>query len=792
MIKVKKISLENFKGIRPKTVFHFDNGETPVNILSGPNGFGKTTVFDVIEICLTGVFKRVEIFDNVQKKNKHKNKPFFQNTDGEDVTLKLWLHNSVTDTNHIIIKHYDDDQSPTRMDHSRDFIPADAGNIFNTYLTNDSEYFLGDDFSTLTSVQQTEINNLFYGENSTVDLASIYYLFNYIQQEDSIYFLRKNEDDKGASLGFLFNIEKEEEEKQKLQELKINLSRQQNSINEQLAQLRESLPSIQRGDYQKLFQEKDFDFDKENPFNQLNTAKEQLGSYQDILSSLTILKNNFSPDEYEKSLKYKKLNDEVLSKQQILNAILFKKIYTDELIANIEVINSKIIKANNFLQTQNTAFISKEYFDLFITNPEEFLAYSIIENGIKTINQDLGEIGKIISEINSSRSKTLEEFRNIKHTEHISDSNCPLCDTNFESFEALEKAINNKTVSLEVYNSEKLKQKANLEEQIKTVHSRIAESASTFIAVNTITEQSVIALLREYSALKGKTEEIFATYAILESTGMEAINFSQSPKTMTEINEKRALLKTFLEGNLLSELLYNEQLIENKHLYIEYFDADRVKLSSLTTEMIAAKSQYILGSYAQMANSRLTFLESRAGKLSRLLERVNSIYEKVHRTIQDHKAEMIEKIKVPFYIYSGKILQSYQQGLGIFIDIHSTDLSNNVRFKTGHSSDHDIVYHLSSGQMAVVSLAFCLSLNKVYNTNEHFKFLSIDDPVQTMDDLNIHTFIELVRNEFKDYQIIMSTHDDFNSRYMKYKFDKFDMNTEIQNVQKIVLESFTN
>lgn len=792
MIKVKKISLENFKGIKPKTVFHFDNEDTYVNILSGPNGFGKTTIFDVIEICLTGVFKRVEIFDHVQKKNNNKNKPFFQNTDGEDVILKLWLHNSLTNTDHIVIKYYDDDKSPSRIDHGRDFIPADAGNIFTTYLTTDSAHFAENNFSILSSVQQTEINSLLYGENSTVDLASIYYLFNYIQQEDSIYFLRKNEDDKGASLGFLFNIEKEEEEKQKLQELRNSLTRQQTSINQQLLQLRESLPNTQRGDYQKIFPEKAFDFDKENLFNQSNTAKEQLGIFQDILASLTILKNNFSPDEYEKSIKYKKLNEEVLSNQQILNAILIKHIYTNELIANIEAINSKITKANNFLQTKNTVFISKEYFDLFLANPEEYTKYSIIENGIKAIDRDLGEIGKIISEINASRNKTLEEYKRIKHTEHISDANCPLCDTNFESFESLEQAINAKTVSLEVYNSEKLQQKSNLEEQIKIVHSRIAESASVFISANIITEQAVFALLREYSALRGKTEEIFATYAILDSSGMETINFSHLPKTMAEITEKRIQLKSFLERDLLSELLYNEQLIENKHLYIQYFDADRTKFSSVSDKMIAAKSQYLLGSYAQMANSRLTFLESRSEKLFRLLEHVNSIYDKVHRIIHDHKVEMIEKIKIPFYIYSGKILQSYQQGLGIFVEIHSTGLSNNVRFKTGHSSDHDIVYHLSSGQLAVVSLAFCLSLNKVYNTNEHFKFLSIDDPVQTMDNLNIHTFIELVRNEFKDYQIITSTHDDFTSRYMKYKFDKFGMNTEIQNVQTVVLESLTN
>ncbi|KKL13068.1 hypothetical protein LCGC14_2529450 [marine sediment metagenome] len=256
MIEVTKISLENFKGIKPKTVFYFDNEATSVNILSGPNGFGKTTIFDVIEICLTGGFKRVEIFDNVQKKNKHNNKPFFQNTDGEDVILKLWLYNSLTNTNHIIIKHYDDDESPTKKKYGRDFIPSDAGNIFTTYLTTDSTLFAENDFSELSPIPQIEINNLFYGGNSTVDLASIYYLFNYIQQEDSIYFLRKNEDDKGASLGFLFNIEKEEREKQKLHELKINLTSQEISINKQLAFLRDSLPSAHKGDYQKLFQEK--------------------------------------------------------------------------------------------------------------------------------------------------------------------------------------------------------------------------------------------------------------------------------------------------------------------------------------------------------------------------------------------------------------------------------------------------------------------------------------------------------------------------------------------------------
>jgi exonuclease SbcC len=792
MIKVKKVSLQNFKGIKSKAVFHFDSDDTSVSVLSGPNGFGKTTVFDVMEICLTGEFKRLELFDNVQKKTNNKNKPFFQNTDGEDVILKIWLYNSVTETNHIIIKYYDDDESPTKHKHHRDFIPADASNIFSTYITSNITHFTENNFKNLTQAEQTDINNLFYGPGSTVNLKSTYYLFNYIQQEDSIYFLRKNEDDKGTSLGFLFNIEKEEAEKQKLQALKNNLTQQKATIQQQIAQLSESIPNALRGEYQKLFQGKNFDFDEENPFFQISSAKEQLDSFQAIIVSLTLLKNNFSPEEYEKSLKFKKLNDDVLTNQQILRAILIKNIYTENLYTSLEATNSKIIKANNFLQTSNTLFIQKEYFDLFLPAAEEYAAYTMIENSIKEINRDLGDIGRIISELNFNRNNTIEQFNKLKHTDYILDTNCPLCNAGFDSFEALQEAITTKTSSLEVYNVEKLQLKSNLEEQIKLIHARISELAATFLTVNKVTEQAVLAFLREYSALIGKTEEIFTTYPILNSSGMETINFSQSPKTMVEITEKQTLLKTHLEREVLSQLTYNEQLIENKHLYIQYCDSDYAKFSALSIDMLVAKSQYILGSYAQIANARLTFLEASSQKLTILLGQVDSIYEKVHKAIQDHKAEMIEKIKVPFYVYSGKILQSYQQGMGIFVEIHSTGQSNNVRFKTGHASDHDIVYHLSSGQMAVVSLAFCLSLNKVYNTNEHFKFLSIDDPIQTMDDLNIHTFIELVRNEFKEYQIIMSTHDDFTSRYMKYKFDKFAMTTEIQNVQKIVLEQSIN
>lgn len=787
MIKIKKISLQNFKGIKKRTSFNFDNEGINVNILSGPNGFGKTTIFDVIEICLTGEFKRVEIFDHVQKKNNNKNKPFFQNTDNEDVILKLWIEDNSNGTNHVIIKHYDDDQSPTRVNFGRDFIPADANKIFKTYLTNETTYFESNDFSALQTIEQKKINELFYGENSNVNLSSTYYLFNYIQQEDSIYFLRKNEDDKGSSLGFLFNIEKEENEKQKINQIRAGLIKQQEGLKSQIDSLRQSLPNFQGDQYQRLFAEKDIEFDRENPFTSINGAREKLNSFEAIINALILFRNNFNVSEYEKSIKYKKLNDEIIGDNSILSAIVLRKVYTPEIVSQIEIINTKIIKGNDFLKKPDLAFIEKDYFDLFLTTQEELVTYLSLSERIKSIDKDLGEIGRIISEINNQREKIVSEFVKIKGGNEIPESNCPLCDSSFDSFEALRVAITSKTETLTAFNTAKLEEKVKLQEQIKSIYEVIAISVRKYLSENKLTDSQVIALLRNYPNMQNKIDEIFQTYSVLNGDEIDSLSLSKQPNIIAEINEKQVLLKAYLEQKLLPEFRFDTMQIENKQLYAEYFNSNSVTFTLITAESLNGKLEYLRSAYSRFANERLQFLEGRNQKLSRLILKISNVYEIIHRTIQDHKAEMIQKIKIPFYIYSGKILQSYQQGLGIFVEIHSTDQSNNVRFKTGHYSDHDIVYHLSSGQMAVVSLAFCLSLNKVYNTNENFKFLSIDDPIQTMDDLNIHTFIELVRNEFSSYQLIMSTHDDFTSRYMKYKFDKFGMTTDIQNIQEIVM-----
>ena len=137
------------------------------------------------------------------------------------------------------------------------------------------------------------------------------------------------------------------------------------------------------------------------------------------------------------------------------------------------------------------------------------------------------------------------------------------------------------------------------------------------------------------------------------------------------------------------------------------------------------------------------------------------------------------------------MLQNYQQGLGIFLtykkSMNSKDNSAIIRFKSDPNNDHDVMNQLSTGQLAVVSLAFTLSLNTMFKLSEQLNFLMIDDPIQDMDAMNVLSFIEILRHGIMEkYQIVLSTYSDFNALFMGYKFA--NSNSPIDIVYKNVRE----
>lgn len=58
-MRIVGIEAENFKLFADKFDHIQDVENDDLVILNGPNGYGKTSVFDIIEFCLTGEIKRI-------------------------------------------------------------------------------------------------------------------------------------------------------------------------------------------------------------------------------------------------------------------------------------------------------------------------------------------------------------------------------------------------------------------------------------------------------------------------------------------------------------------------------------------------------------------------------------------------------------------------------------------------------------------------------------------------------------------------------------------------------------
>ncbi len=776
MPKLKKIYIENFKGISTTRIVDFESSD--VSILNGPNGFGKTTIFDAIELCIRGKLERTVQFSSIQKNTQNYRKPFYQNTTGKDVVLKILFHDTQTDLFHIIIKQLDHTHNG-KIGNSKSFRP-DAWGILNTYYSTDETTFDEPlDVETCVEYTQKEVDQLFFNEDN-LSQESLYPLFNYLQQEENIYFLKKDEEEKKAELDFLFQTQKEAEELHRLTQFSKNLKNIHSELNEKIAQLSETANSGELINYIKLFTDRDLPYDNEEPFkNQVaSNLKEVFHSYTTELSKVEEFVSSFDPDEYQldklrQSLAY------MVENQQMLYAFVLQKLTDEESYVRLEKLRAIRATFNNQLKNLATDKIDIESilalgFDIaFISE------YSQSIEAKKKLEENIGVIGQVITDLNQARMNSIELSQQLPTDLHA-PQNCPLCNADYVHTHQLIEKVNEKTQSLIGFNEDQLRALETANKNLTDTYRRpIEERTAAFLsAAENQLEEDFYKYILQY---RGYGERIKRFQTVIKDGGLSFDEFILTePKTMFLFLEDIEKLKTAVLLDL-TKIIPDQEKLLHKELFKELFSENRNALFTVTE--INNKKIYVEFKYNEARLFSLNILTDRRNSIGELEQKVSRIKVELAASIKTYKMEMIEKIKIPFYLFSGKILQNYQQGLGIFIDMQET--TNRIKFLTDSESDHDIIHHLSSGQLAVVSIAFCLALNKVYESSNHFKFLAIDDPVQTLDDINIHSFIELVRHEFRDYQIIMSTHEDDIASYLSYKFEKFHFICNTLKVQKL-------
>ncbi len=319
MFKIKKIYLKNFKGIKDKTIVEFND---KVTLLTGPNGFGKTTIFDVLEWCFTGQLYRVKENEKVTNDKKDYLKPIFQNTAGEDVIIKLWVNNGEKDL--IIVRYFSKNHNGRSREGSKKNKPGDF-DLLELYCSTverfDSENF---DVTVEESCSQDNINSYFGFTNENANIKDLYKIFNYLQQEETTYFLKQSEKERKGELSFLFNTSDAEDKLTMITNDLKALDQLRIELDGKIKMIEKSSISSEEV-YLSLFSDKQFDFDTEDPFKKISTeeAKLHLDKYVLTLKSLNDFISKFSPKDFQTKANIDKL-ESILNNENLLKAILFR------------------------------------------------------------------------------------------------------------------------------------------------------------------------------------------------------------------------------------------------------------------------------------------------------------------------------------------------------------------------------------------------------------------------------------------------------------------------------------
>ena len=268
---------------------------------------------------------------------------------------------------------------------------------------------------------------------------------------------------------------------------------------------------------------------------------------------------------------------------------------------------------------------------------------------------------------------------------------------------------------------------------------------------------------------------------------LEDLDIDYSKHISIKIKENELGFEEFKKLIESSRQVYKEENINYyfKESFDYFFSSNEVLLQELTLEDLKNKRQYIDWKYSIHQNDLLKGKKEELRVLNFKLKRLSDSQVKIKRilnilndSLKQYNSQLIKDIELLFHIYSGRIVQDFQGGLGLFI----IDRGDKIKFVSTPTKTFDAIFSMSTGQLSALILSFTLALNKKYSKS---KLLLIDDPVQSMDDINTAGFVELLRNDFADRQIILSTHEQMLSTYIRYKFKKFNVDSLRIDLSKI-------
>ncbi|QXE84896.1 AAA family ATPase [Geomonas nitrogeniifigens] len=760
---IGSISMKNFKLFGPHG-YTVNFADDRLIVFDGPNGYGKTSVFDAIELALTGNISR---FHAIETNSSPKDIVVAHNNSA-DVEVKLELRGTVSLT---IIRRIKKPfpKSATKIKNFKD--------LWSLYRLDGAKE---------ESITDEKLRELLGGTNIGRD----FHLFHYVQQEETAHFLKANDEKKRAeTITQLFGDTKKEEE----------------SLAKVTDLLKKAVAVCKKYESQKEEKEKAYG---------LSNLKRELANQKaaPYLSLLPWLKERGTSPEWDREMiplltlqkrdqiitDLSKIKDLILHQDVFLTDRTYERVLSENELIRGLIVSAKYLEDYEIIleRAENKVFLEKVLSKLHVTYLDDLASFIDLDKAFKLVNyrdgigftdtlqalrvaiaQNVGN-NKLYTELIQYREDLCKKHHEVDGPDR---NNCPMCGNVYDTRNSLFDAISKHGDYYKGLLTQDSHRVLSLKDEFEKAFLAPVKALITgFISDLNAPEPELVTEIRKVSGQKLRVIG-FVTWLQSQDIEFEDICLDYNPRLrILEVESRVNLLQQRLKAK--APIKSNEYLQANEGasfntIFEIFFEKDRSKLQSLDLSAVDNKIKYVLDLYYNSVEQQVIEIHQLDDKIQTLKQKqeyLKVIRDTVQAEIRSYQKKLITDIEIPFFLYSGKILQLHQAGLGrgVFIKdpVESEELKN-IRLVSNWESEHDILNTMSSGQIAAVVISLTLALNRVYSNQ--FGTLLVDDPVQTMDDINMVSLVGLLRNEFPKKQVILATHEESVSRYFLYKFLKY-------------------
>ena len=410
--KLKKLYIENFKLITQREI---DFNSLDLMILDGPNGYGKTTIYDSLELLFSKKISRINDNDVEDNKNKHEDSLFAKDK-----------------TKPIIIKAELEKENQGSLYFSI-YLPA---NVNSKKWENYQQYQLNAyEQNILDGIKVDTFDELLGLNIDKIVLSDDLKNFYYIQQENNTQFFKKSEKERIKLLSKFFGTEDAEELKddlskklKKIKDLKKIITDTLQIKNDDYKKLGEQSVSVVNKDAKYISLSIDKSWDKEEfipPNNEkLKEIIEEVSDIENLIKYFSTLEIYMKNEEFKG---IKSLEDDL---KRFIVFGNFKDQYDDikELYEKEKRYRTikKIIEEQDYENLKKQKL--KQLFESFSIEECE-KKIDNIDNTIQTINQyikESGEMSDVSRLINEARDSLFEEYKKFDDTTKYKGE-CPVC-----------------------------------------------------------------------------------------------------------------------------------------------------------------------------------------------------------------------------------------------------------------------------------------------------------------------------------------------------------------------------